>query len=316
MLTTKEKEEALRDLDIINQQNYDANFGEYAQAVFMCTDKVMTIKEIIKKMKKAMIPTSSGESAIYLASKGVDVYTYDINALSFYTQSLRIAAHLALEYEDFISFFYSKDILAEKHYIDLRDKLNPKARFLLDKMFSSMKGEEILDKLYDMLRLCPSFLDRPEHYLDIAKVMFNTNKEKGFYETKKVNLQDKIKYTRCDILDLSSSEYKDERDFDMLFFSNILYSLPRKEKINFLRMLKTYYPNFLRKKGALVNYFHSMDGMPRHIEISEHDIFYNEIRMDELESLSDISDEFYEIGPGYNGMGLYRNDIVHLIRKM
>lgn len=316
MLTTKDKEEALKDLDMINRQKYDATFGEYAQAVFLCTDKVTVLSDIIKNMKKVMIPASSGESAISLASKGIDVYTYDINSLAYYTLNLRIAAQMALEYEEFLNFFYSKNLLSEKSYIDLRDYLTPKAKFLLDKMFSSMHPFEILDKLYDILRLCPTFLDRPDHYLEIAQNMYDINKEKGFYKAKKVNLQDKIKFTRCDILDLASSEYRDEKDFDMLFFSNILYSLSDDEKKKFIEMLNNYYQGFLRKKGALVNYFHSMDGLPRHLDITEQDVIYNEIRMEEINLLSDISDELYEIGSGYNGLGLYCNDIVHLIRKM
>lgn len=319
MLTRKDKEQALRDLEIINKQDFNSIFGEYAQTIFLCTDKIPVLREIIPNMKKCMIPASSGESAIELAQYDIDVYTYDINALSYYAEQLRIAATKGLEYKEFLAFFYrfeESEIFLEKYYEKLRDNLMPRAKFLLDKMFSSMRGDEILIKLFDIVRLCPSFLSRPEHYMEIGQTMFSVNQEEGFYKAKEVDLQNKIKFARFDILDLAMSDYKDERDFDMLFFSNILYSLSMEEKINFINMLKGFYQEYLKDGGALVNYFHSMDGAYRHNDLNLEYLTYDEQRTEEIEILGGISDDFYEIGPGMNGMGLYQNDVVHLIKKV
>lgn len=319
MLTYADKEKALNDLEKICKRKDKKAFGEYCQSVFICTDKIPVILEILKDVKKCMIPTSSGESSIEMASKGIDVYTYDISATSYYTQQLRIAATKMLEYKEFLSFFYmfeSQEILSEKYYEKLRESLQPRAQCLLDRMFSSMEGVEILDKLYDILRLCPTFLDRPGHYMDIAKSMFSVNNEDGFYRAKEADLQNKIHYAQFDILDLARSDYIDQKGFDMVFFSNILYSLPLEEKIAFIHMLDEFYIEYLKVGGSLVNYFHSMDGLPRHLELKQEDIDYHNVRSEELEILSELSSEFYEIGQGINGQGLYQNDIVHLIKRV
>lgn len=319
MLTHADKERALKDLENILKRKDKKAFGEYCQAIFICTDKLPIILDILDNVKRCMIPTSSGETSIELATKGIDVYTYDISATSYYTQQLRIAATKMLEYKEFLAFFYmfeSDEILEEKYYEKLRCALKPRAQCLLDKMFSSMEGVEILDKLYDILRLCPTFLNRPGHYMDMAKEMFSVNNEEGFYQAKMVDLQNKIHYAQLDILDLARSDYKDQRDFDMVFFSNILYSLPLEEKITFFHMLEDFYIEYLSVGGALVNYFHSMDGLPRHLELKQEDVEYNDIRSEELDVLSEISSEFYEIGQGINGQGLYQNDIVHLIKRV
>ncbi|MDE6141925.1 MAG: hypothetical protein K2G03_04920, partial [Bacilli bacterium] len=68
--------------------------------------------------------------------------------------------------------------------------------------------------------------------------------------------------------------------------------------------------------GALINYFHSMDGLPRHLEFRQAWMDYYNLRSDEMQLLSNLSKEFYEIGEGVNGMGLYQNDIVHLIKRV
>ncbi|MCX4364490.1 MAG: hypothetical protein OSJ70_01765 [Bacilli bacterium] len=319
MLTYADKTRALKDLDTINRRCFDKTFGENSQAVFMCTDKIPVIMEILNNIKKVMIPASSGEGAIEMANKGIEVYTYDISLVSYYTEQLRIAATLMLEYKEFLAFFYmfeSDVIFDEKYYEKLRKVLQPRAQCLLDKMFTSMPGVEIFDKLYDMLRLCPRFFDNPKYYMDIAMSMFSVNNEEGFYKAKSVDLQSKIHYAQFDILDLASSDYKDERDFDMVFFSNILYSLPLEEKLIFIHMLESEYPKYLQKGGALVNYFHSMDGLPRHLEFKKDDLDYHDMRSDEIDVLSELSSEFYEIGAGTNGMGLYQNDIVHLIKRV
>ncbi len=318
MLTTKEKEMALKDLDMIMHQNFDTAFGDYAQAIFMCTDKMSVLLDIMGNVKKCMIPASSGEGAIEFAAKGIDVYTYDINNLSYYAEQLRIAATMALEYKEFLSFFFrfeEKEILAEKYYIKLRDDLSLRAKFLLDRLFSSTSGEEILIKLFDIVRLCPSFLNRPEHYMKMAHSLFAVNREEGFYEAKKVDLQGKIHFAQFDILDIDSSKYKNERDFEMIFFSNILYSLQYEDKLKFIRMLNNEYLKYLKEGGSLINYFHSITGLPRHLGSEEEYQLYDSLRTMELQLLGNISDDFYEIGEGMNGMGLYRDDVVHLIKK-
>ncbi|MDE6292833.1 MAG: hypothetical protein K2L98_04045 [Bacilli bacterium] len=166
MLTYADKEKALKDLENINRRKDKRAFNQYCQAIFMCTDKILVILDILENVKKCMIPASSGEGSIEMAVKGIDVYTYDISATSYYTQQLRIAATQMLEYKEFLSFFYmfeSDEILSEKYYEKLRSALEPRAQCLLDKMFSTMYGAEILDKLYDILRMCPTFFIRPDH---------------------------------------------------------------------------------------------------------------------------------------------------------
>lgn len=319
MLTYADKEKALKDLDNITKRKVSKTFDKNSQAVFMCTDKIPVIIDILDDAKKCMIPASSGEGAIEIASQGIDVYTYDISATSYYTEQLRISATKMLEYREMLSFFYmfeSDEILSEKYYEKLRSALTPRAQCLLDKMFSSMPGEEIFDLLYDMLRLCPKFFYNPKYYMDIARSMFSVNNEEGFYQAKNVDLQSKIHYAQFDILDLAESDYKDERDFDMVFFSNIMYSLSIEEKICFVHMLDEFYGKYLKVGGSLINYFHSMDGLPRHLELRQEDIDYHDLRSDEMELLSKLSQEFYEIGAGTNGMGLYQNDIVHLIKRV
>ena len=59
-----------------------------------------------------------------------------------------------------------------------------------------------------------------------------------------------------------------------------------------------------------------MDGLPRHLEFKKDDLDYHDMRSDEIDVLSELSSEFYEIGAGTNGMGLYQNDIVHLIKRV
>ena len=119
MLTYADKTRALKDLDTIKRRCFDKTFDETSQAVFMCTDKIPIIMEIINNIKKAMIPASSGEGAIEMAKKGIEVYTYDISLVSYYTEQLRIAATLMLEYKEFLAFFYmfeSDVIFDEKYY--------------------------------------------------------------------------------------------------------------------------------------------------------------------------------------------------------
>lgn len=45
MLTRKDKEQALRDLEIINKQDFNSIFGEYAQTIFLCTDKIPVLRK-------------------------------------------------------------------------------------------------------------------------------------------------------------------------------------------------------------------------------------------------------------------------------
>ena len=106
-----------------------------------------------------------------------------------------------------------------------------------------------------MLRWCPCCVVYAMCGGVGAMSMFSVNNEEGFYKAKSVDLQSKIHYAQFDILDLASSDYKDERDFDMVFFSNILYSLPLEENLIFIHMLESEFSKLFSLYGWIATPF-------------------------------------------------------------
>ncbi|MCH5167041.1 MAG: hypothetical protein J1F35_04025 [Erysipelotrichales bacterium] len=288
-------------------------YKKYQKCIFSTTDNVAKIVENIENPKKCLIPVSSGENSIELARRSIDVYSYDLNALSYFPQQLRIASMQKLEYDKFMNYLMGvgeDELLSYKIYCDIRSCLSEEARLYFDKLYDRFTPSQIFEMLFDVSY--EYVTNYTENRVKLSKEFLPFYNEKEFYEAKDIDFQSKIRFCQCNILDLATSEYKDERNFDLAFFSNILLYLSEKEEEKFYSLMEEYYQEILSPSGALVNIFHNMAGPTARCSIN---FFYIIERDRQLQRLKDISDEVVDNGLSHNTLGDRANDIIHLVRK-
>ena len=184
--------------------------------------------------KRVISVTSSGDhilNALIYGAKDIDAF--DINPLAKYFSELKIAAIKALSYDEFLMFFYSKNIftniffLNKKIYNKVKEYLTQNNRLFWDYIFTN----------YNINKVKNSFLFSDD-YLKINNLI-KANKyleKENFLKLKYILLDKKITYYDINLNNLHLLHKK----YDIIILSNILASIDDINKLKKYRdILKT-----------------------------------------------------------------------------
>jgi len=205
------------------------------------------------KDKKVLTVTSSGDhilNAIMCGAKEIDAF--DVNPLAKYYSELKIAAIKALSLEEFILFFYGKNIFKSPKYFlnkdtymnKIRNCLNGENKIFWDHVFNQYTSKD----------LRRSFLFTDD-YCDL-KILLKTNlylNEEG-YSLLRSKLNDiKIDYYDKDIKDFKQVDKK----YDVLVLSNIPAFVDDMFSSNQLEELRQIILNLTHNDSVVVlNYYY------------------------------------------------------------
>ena len=213
------------------------------------------------KDKKVLSVTSSGDhiiNSICCGAKEID--SFDSNPLAKYYSELKIAAIKSLSLEEFILFFYNKNIFkTKKHYMNknmyfnkIRENLNEKNKYFWDYVFNKYTSKEI----YKSYLFTNDFLDLKE--LIKANIYLTDNKYK---ELKKKLTNVKITYYDKNIKDIADINKK----YDLIILSNIPAFIDKIYDTNHLINLKKIIDQLKTGNSTVIlNYYY--DNMFRDVD--------------------------------------------------
>jgi len=206
------------------------------------------------KDKKILTVTSSGDHALNAFVNGAkNVTTFDSNPLAKYYSELKVAGIKTLDLEEFLLFFYNKNLFREQeHYLNkkvyknyLREVLDDDNKNFWDYVFNFYDYKE----LYKSSLFSYDFLSK--------KGLFEANKyldSKDYILLRKILENKKIDYYDYNINNLNKINNK----FDLILLSNIIAFINDENTLERLKHLKNIFNNIINDNGNIVfNYYYS-----------------------------------------------------------
>lgn len=285
----------MRDIEKIEkliEQNcsLSSEFGRYSKSYLHTTENIASFLSFCSiEGKDILTVAGSGDqllNAYAMDAKSVDVF--DINVLTKFTLDLKISAVLALEYNEFINFFFPEfglffnNTLFSKVYRYLDEETKELFNVLIKK-YGKVKTISLI-----YYSIFPSFYKMKE---------MNVYLEEEMYYKLKNNLKDiTYKFINADILALKS---KLDKSYDVIMFSNIsdsiddIFSTYENESLKKFKRLIHEYIQYLKSYGIIeVGYVY--ENYRNHENQSA---FVNKIKRQGIFT----TDEFYSLYvPGYD----------------
>lgn len=222
MLVQRDVNETLKLMDKPRKER--KNFDSYSIPYIFGTESQEGVNQVVDyNQKDVLTPASSGDQylgAVYYGAKNVDLY--DINRLTYYITTLKIAAIKTLDYRSFMAFFvpvvngktnrwFWNKLLLKKV---MRDLPADSAVFW-DKIICEMKRKGIEQFVYT---------DLPYHSKSIIKrgMPFYANKEEYYKLQEILRKREYPSFTQTDVLKLKDS-FVDQ--YDIVYLSNIIENM-------------------------------------------------------------------------------------------
>lgn len=170
-------------------------------------------KELLEN-KKVLITGSSSDQIITSQLFDAKMITnYDINPLVEFIYDLKIAAIKELDIDEFINYFYYRNInessLSYKQYDKIRKHLNNNSLDFWDTLYDKFKPLKIREKLF----VCT---DEPaDRY--IYKRFIPYLKDENYYLIKNKDLIP-VEFVNCNVLNIPKNI---DNNYDLIYFSNI-----------------------------------------------------------------------------------------------
>lgn len=233
----------------------DSNYDHYSKIFNLPTIKH---KPLYKKMNGnwdsflgVLGSSDPWLNAVCLNAKKIE--TFDINCLNVYYAYLKIAGILALNYQEFIAFFYATDwnqYFCKEHYKKLKNNLPKEICDVWDYLYEKYPDYKIRKLFFTRIY---------DHDEIVTKLVLPNNifsNEKEFYRLKKLLTQIKFNYHICDFGEIPDIFHN--QTFDIIYLScmnNLIYD--NVHGYNYFTKLKEY-DNLLKKDGIIEGgYFYS-----------------------------------------------------------
>ena len=229
-------------IDGVIANDSSANFNKYS-AIYRQTnepfEKYLT-KEAIEG-KDVLTVSASGDFLIsILRNNPKSVSTFDINVFSSYYQELKIAGIMALDYQEFLNFFYGNDNFNKTSLDKILPILPKKTKEFWEGIFS----------FYDALDVASSQLFVQNIVTVNTAISYNSflKNEIEYLKTKKALYN--LSYTFHNLDYNSLDEIK--KKFDTIFLSNITDYQGYISLYSKIKNMKKTTDNLLKRNGVII----------------------------------------------------------------
>ena len=236
-------------------ENKEITLPKYYPLYLFTNENLKNItKKIDFKNKKILTVCSSGDQYFnFLLEQPQKIDIFDINKLTEYILYLKKASIINLEYDEFINFYIPKKI-SKKHifskelYIKkIRDILPQESQKYWDELFQKYTSTELFNS--------PLFHQNKNH----NKETLNNNNyliEKNYQKLKQIlKNQNEIYLHNINIFEETINTHE---QYDIIYLSNILDSLPKQNEIETLKIIKQIvnnYTKYLKNDGIIGLYY-------------------------------------------------------------
>lgn len=197
-------------------------------------------KELLQN-KKVLITGSSADQIITSQLFDAKMITnYDINPLVEFIYDLKIAAIKELDIDEFINYFYYRDInkstLSYKQYDKIRKYLSGDSLDFWDTLYDKFKPLKIRKKLF----VCTDEQDNRIYYKRYTPYLNNEN-----YNLIKTKELVPVKFINCNVLNIPN--HIDDK-YDLIYFSNIFSRFEMAEfyKNHYIKNLYNFLSDILK----------------------------------------------------------------------
>ena len=212
--------------------NYSARGKNHYDMIYGMTNEKLALYFKYFPIKDGNVFTVLGSGDFVLQSAccgSKSIYAFDYNPLSLHMGKLKIKSMDALEWNEFINYYYNRDNLEYfkiKYYKKIRESLDNDTRFFWDNIYSKARSEsEITDNLVMI-----DNINKNRSY----DGFLNENK---YYLTKKNLKNIDIHYYCFDVFDVLS-KIPDNIKFNAVFLSNIFDWMNFEDKIKYPLFIK------------------------------------------------------------------------------
>lgn len=282
----------------------DSRYTKYCRIPFLGTENS---KELFAKLntsfEKSFMVTGSGDQLFEAILHGAqEIKTFDINKLAGYGCALKVAAIKALDYEEFMDFYFYSN-MSLKYYELMRIYLNSEELYFWDELFNYKRGLIIKENLFDA-----SFHDGGNKFYQNYSIY-----EKECYNKIKDRINSiSITFLNFNLIDVRKQPCS-KNEYDFIYLSTIYYYL--KKNINsYAKFIKKDIMPMLKDDGeAIIHYFYGLAGTTLDDEFE-----YTTLKLDfkilyELKNKLNLKDESIEWS-GY-GNATFDKDCALILKK-
>lgn len=291
---------------ILNYKKYLKCYQKYCAIPIKGTENV---KELFKKInyffEVLLMVTGSGDQLLEAVLYGAkDITCFDINILAKYGCQLKVAAVMALSYDEFI-YFYTRGFSYEL-FKKVKDYLDGDALFFWNDLFTEIDHYDIHTYLFD------SKLHRTNGLVDTNFSIYSEEE----YNKIKTNLKlVKITYIDTNLLVLPNNKEVQKQKYDMAYLSNIYYYLGKSEKFYSRFLLEKIVPLLKENREVFIHYLYGQGGKT-HFSTSFSDILwssYNQSTIEQLEKYMNLN-KYFVANSGY-GNPVGNKDVVLSLKR-
>lgn len=307
------KKEVNESVFLMNDFNYAKNHNIYKNVDKMMAFGGDNFKGLCEELdlhgKKAFTVCGSGDQPLELVKRGfTHIDVFDINLIARHMLNLKIAAVMALEFDEFIVF--SKRLFKDENiFKKIIPFLNAETKEYFDLLFKFKNGDYVYRNLLTHKYVGDNAI------MESCKTNFSIYNAKGFYQIKKRLLQAEIKFKQRNLFE--AQELNDNYDF--MYFSNILLFSPMSIKC-FKEELLPNYIEHLTPNGILVFYYMHYYAHLDNCSGLKKNVVYQEIKTQNyndkvMEELEDITNVQVILEPSCFGWGTGEKDMALVLKK-
>lgn len=228
--------EAIRIIESGQEQGYENTF--YSSIYMFTTENIKGVVRALKVEAKSILTVSSSGDHLFnmLLMGAKNIETYDINIFAKYYYYFKEAAIKALDYNEFLDFFFPRPFSFKKKHFDnktffervLPNISNEEAKEFWRILFTRYSGKTLYESaLFHSKRYSRETYKASNDYLE--------NREN--YQALKRKLKD-YNYTFYWTNILANPSNIPDKKYDILYLSNILDSIKGKTKLESFQKLK------------------------------------------------------------------------------
>lgn len=195
--------------ELINKKTY-IYFDKYAKLYPITNECVKDYIHIFNKQNKVLSVIGSGDQILEMVNKDIyNIDVFDINHLTYYYLSLKIAAIKSLTRDEYISLFVKRDITSNSInlYLKIKPYLNLKNQLFWDYLINK-------NGLYKVFKGNLFYLFDPNNQSYLSYIEDN-----NFY-----NLKGKIEYVKLNYCFNNVEQFLllNSNKYDLIYLSNII----------------------------------------------------------------------------------------------
>ncbi len=267
------------------------------------------IQELFSKIKNTfqfiLMVTASGDQILEAVLHGAkNITCFDINRLAKYGCELKVAAVLALKYDEFISFY--KGNFSFSLFQKIVPFLKGDSLYFWSQLFNTINGFDIYTRLFD---------SRYHMSIELTTTKCSVYSEKEYYVIKENLKNVTISYIDSNVLNIIKNEKVKNQKYNLIYLSNIFYYLGKSEKYCSGFIKEKLLPLLKENGEVFIHYLYGQGGSK--INCTSFSDFmwleYNQEILDRFEELLPIT-KYYVTCTGY-GNPIGDKDVVLSLKR-